>query len=66
VLRALRDRLTSEEADQAAAPAAEGTEAAVGKRAPVFAVLKEQLSAGEASDIVAQLPQDLKSQWARA
>ena len=32
----------------------------------VFASLKEQLSPGEAEDIVAQLPRDLKSQWARA
>ncbi len=32
----------------------------------VFAALKEQLSPGEAGDIVAQLPRDLKSQWARA
>jgi uncharacterized protein (DUF2267 family) len=32
----------------------------------VFAALKEQLSAGEASDIAAQLPRDLKAQWARA
>ena len=31
----------------------------------VFAGLKEQLSPGEA-DIVAQLPRDLKGQWARA
>jgi uncharacterized protein (DUF2267 family) len=32
----------------------------------VFAGLKEQLSPGEADDIVAQLPRDLKSQWVRA
>ncbi|HEU4367760.1 MAG TPA: DUF2267 domain-containing protein [Methylomirabilota bacterium] len=32
----------------------------------VFAGLKEQLSEGEADDIVAQLPRDLKSQWVRA
>jgi uncharacterized protein (DUF2267 family) len=32
----------------------------------VFAGLKEQLSEGEAEDIVAQLPRDLKSQWSRA
>ena len=32
----------------------------------VFAGLKEQLSPGEAGDIVAQLPRDLKGQWARA
>jgi uncharacterized protein (DUF2267 family) len=32
----------------------------------VFAALKEQLSPGEASDIAAQLPRDLKAQWARA
>jgi uncharacterized protein (DUF2267 family) len=29
----------------------------------VFAALKEQLSAGEADDIVAQLPKDLKEVW---
>ena len=28
--------------------------------------LKEQLSEGEARDIVAQLPRDLKAQWVRA
>jgi uncharacterized protein (DUF2267 family) len=32
----------------------------------VFAALKEQLSPGEAGDIVAQLPRDLKTQWTRA
>jgi uncharacterized protein (DUF2267 family) len=32
----------------------------------VFAGLKEQLSPGEADDILAQLPGDLKTQWARA
>jgi uncharacterized protein (DUF2267 family) len=32
----------------------------------VFAALKEQLSGGEADDIMAQLPRDLKHQWARA
>ena len=32
----------------------------------VFAALKEQLSEGEADDIMAQLPRDLKHQWARA
>ena len=29
----------------------------------VFAALKEQLSAGEADDVVAQLPKDLKEIW---
>jgi uncharacterized protein (DUF2267 family) len=29
----------------------------------VFAALKEQLSLGEADDIVAQLPKDLKAVW---
>jgi uncharacterized protein (DUF2267 family) len=29
----------------------------------VFAALKEQLSAGEADDVVAQLPKDLKEVW---
>src|SRR4029453_18099236 len=32
----------------------------------VFAGLKEQLSRGEADDIVAQLPRDLKTLWVRA
>ena len=32
----------------------------------VFAALKEQLSGGEADDIMAQLPRDLKWQWVRA
>jgi uncharacterized protein (DUF2267 family) len=32
----------------------------------VFAALKEQLSPGEASDVLAQLPADLKKQWVRA
>jgi uncharacterized protein (DUF2267 family) len=32
----------------------------------VFAALKEHLSDGEADDIMAQLPHDLKHQWARA
>lgn len=32
----------------------------------VFAALKDQLSEGEADDIVAQLPRDLKWQWVRA
>jgi uncharacterized protein (DUF2267 family) len=32
----------------------------------VFAGLKEQLSEGEADDILAQLPRDLKTQWMRA
>jgi uncharacterized protein (DUF2267 family) len=32
----------------------------------VFAALKEQLSPGEADDIGAQLPTDLKGVWARA
>ena len=32
----------------------------------VFGALKEQLSPGEADDIQAQLPTDLKSVWARA
>jgi uncharacterized protein (DUF2267 family) len=29
----------------------------------VFAALQDQLSAGEADDVLAQLPQDLKSVW---
>ena len=32
----------------------------------VFAALEEHLSDGEADDIMAQLPRDLKHQWARA
>jgi uncharacterized protein (DUF2267 family) len=32
----------------------------------VFAALKDQLSDGEADDIMAQLPRDLKQVWARA
>ena len=101
VLRALRDRLTPEEARDAAAQLpgelkrlwASGP---IPVRCPlklhrreflervrvdaglkslsqaeratdaVFAGLKEQLSEGEADDILAQLPRDLKSQWVRA
>jgi uncharacterized protein (DUF2267 family) len=101
VLHALRDRLTAEEAAQAAAqlprelktlwrgggpaPARplklhrgqflervrlEAGLASTGQAEQVtdavFAALKEQLSEGEADDIVAQLPRDLKRQWARA
>jgi uncharacterized protein (DUF2267 family) len=101
VLRALRDRLTVNEAAQAAAQLPRELQRlwAGGHRASlrplklrrreflervrvdagleslnqaervtdaVFAGLKEQLSQGEAEDIVAQLPRDLKSQWARA
>ena len=32
----------------------------------VFAALKEQLSPGEAGDVLAQLPKDLKEVWAEA
>lgn len=101
VLRALRDRLTPEEADQAAAQLpselqelwAEGErperrpikmdreefyarvmrEAGLLSRARahwailgVFAALKEQISPGEAEDVFAQLPKDLKEVWAEA
>jgi uncharacterized protein (DUF2267 family) len=101
VLRALRDRLTPEEADQAAAQLprelqeiwAEGERSdrspikmdreqfyarvmrdaglESGKRAHwatlgVFAALKEQISPGEAEDVFAQLPKDLKEVWAEA
>lgn len=101
VLRALRDRLTSAEAAQAAAqlpqelkrlwasgrPALrqpvklhrreflERVRVDAGLRSlsqaemvtdAVFAALKEQLSPGEAGDIMAQRPRDLKAQWARA
>jgi uncharacterized protein (DUF2267 family) len=101
VFRALRDRLTPDEAEQVAAqlPAplkavwSEGEHAA---RAPlkmdreqfyervrgdvalltageakwltlaVFAALKLQLSTGEAEDVMAQLPKDLKEVWVEA
>ena len=101
VLRALRDRLTPEEAAQAAAQLPQELKRLWASGRPalrrpmklhrreflervrvdaglkslgqaematdaVFAALKEQLSPGEASDIVAQLPRDLKAQWARA
>jgi uncharacterized protein (DUF2267 family) len=101
VLQALRDRLTPEEARQAAAQLPVELKALWlgGPRPPehplklhrpefvervrvaaglpttrqaemvvdaVFAALKDQLSGGEADDIMAQLPRDLKSQWARA
>jgi uncharacterized protein (DUF2267 family) len=101
VLRALRDRLTVDEAAQAAAqlPTELKRLWASGRRESsrplklrrveflervredgglksfsqaeratnaVFAALKEQLSDGEAEDIVAQLPRDLKGQWVRA
>ena len=101
VLRALRDRLTPDEADQAAAQLPRELQAlwrtgarpirqplkmhrrefldrvrreaelkSLGQAAlaadAVFAALKEQLSEGEAEDIVAQLPRDLKATWARA
>jgi uncharacterized protein (DUF2267 family) len=71
VLRALRDRLTPEQADQAVAqlPRDGGlrslTQAEMVTDA-VIAGLKEQLSPGEADDIVAQLPGDLKTLWVRA
>ena len=101
VLRALRDRLTPEEARQAAAQLprelkriwAEGDvpgrkpakmhrkefydrvrrAAALGSvrearflTIAVFAALKEQLSPGEAEDVMAQLPRDLKEVWEEA
>ena len=101
VLRALRDRLTPDEADQAAAQLPrelktlwrtgarpvrpphkmhrrevldrvrrEAELKSLGQAAlaadAVFAALKEQLSEGEAGDIVAQLPRDLKATWTRA
>jgi uncharacterized protein (DUF2267 family) len=101
VLRALRDRLTPEEADQAAAQLPQELKRlwASGSRpfqqplkmhrreflervrldaglkslsqaelvtGAVFAGLKEQLSPGEADDIVAQLPRGLKGEWTRA
>lgn len=101
VLHALRDRLTTDEADQVFAQLptelkevwAEGD---VAQREPikmkrqefyervvqdaglpstrearwmtlaVFAALKEQISPGEARDVMAQLPQDLKELWDEA
>jgi uncharacterized protein (DUF2267 family) len=101
VLRALRDRLTPDEARDAAAQLprelkrlwaerprsshrpiklhrreflervrvdAGLTSVAQAERVTdaVFAGLKEQLSEGEADDILAQLPRDLKTQWVRA
>ena len=101
VLQALRDRLTPEEARQAAAqlprelkdlweggPPAPDRPQKLHRREfldrvrveaglatlsqadlvtdAVFAALKEQLSDGEADDILAQLPRDLKRQWVRA
>jgi uncharacterized protein (DUF2267 family) len=101
VLRALRDRLTMDEADQVFAQLPRELKAVWGEgeeaeRAPekmdaaaflervmreaelpslpqarwmtlaVFAALKEQLSAGEARDVMSQLPKDLKELWAEA
>lgn len=101
VLHALRDRLTPDEAAQAAAqlPAELKDVWAAGDRPDrrpskmdreefcariqqeaglaskretrwmtlaVFAALKEQLSPGEAEDVFAQLPKDLKEMWAEA
>ena len=101
VLRALRDRLTRDEAEQVAAqlprPLKEvwvlgdrpgrrpikirrdeflqrvkheagllSGEAARRLTEAVFAVLKTQLSPGEADDVLAQLPRDLKKLWTAA
>ena len=101
VLRALRDRLTPEEAADAVAQLPRELKAlwCGGERAgrrpekmhrqefyervrreahlasprdaraatvSVFAALKEQLSPGEADDILAQLPRDLKTVWVEA
>ena len=101
VLRALRDRLTSEEARQAAAQLPRELkriwrEGDVPGRQPVkihrkefyervkrdaamasirearfftiavFAALKAQISPGEADDVMAQLPRDLKEVWEEA
>ena len=101
VLRALRDRLTVDEAAQAAAQLPRELKRlwAGGHRPSirplklrrreflervrvdaglktlnqaervtdaVYAGLKDQLSEGEAKDIMAQLPRDLKTQWVRA
>lgn len=101
VLRALRDRLTPEEADQVVAqlPGPLKTVWEAGDRPDrrplkmrrdafysrvrleaglasareaqwltlaVFGALKEQLSAGEAEDVLSQLPKDLKEVWVEA
>ena len=101
VLQALRDRLTPEEAGQAAAQLPRELKAMwrsgekPGRRPlrlhrpqfyelvrlqadlesmkraervtdAVFAAIKDQISPGEADDIVAQLPRDLKAVWVRA
>ena len=101
VLRALRDRLTPEEADQVMAQlpreikeiwrdgdtpgrrplkmhrdefyerVRRETGVASGRDArwltlAVFRALQEQLSPGEAGDVLAQLPADLKETWAEA
>jgi uncharacterized protein (DUF2267 family) len=101
VLQALRDRLTPDEARQAAAQLPRELKAMwrQGDRADrrplklhrqefyervrrqadlaslrqaavvtdaVFAALKDQISGGEADDILAQLPRDLKTVWVRA
>jgi uncharacterized protein (DUF2267 family) len=101
VLRALRDRLTMDEADQVFAQLPRELKAVWGEgeeaeRAPVkmdraaflerimreaelpslrqarwmtvavFAALKEQVSPGEARDVMSQLPKDLKELWAEA
>jgi uncharacterized protein (DUF2267 family) len=101
VLHALRDRLTPDEADQAAAQLpgslrAVWSEAEPSERIPlklnreqfyervrgdaglltaqeaqwltlaVFAALKGSLSPGEAEDVMAQLPKDLKEVWVEA
>jgi uncharacterized protein (DUF2267 family) len=101
VLRALRDRLTPEEAAQAAAQLPRELKRLWASGRPalrrplklhrreflervrvdaelrslgqaemvtdaVFAALKEQLSPGEADDVLAQLPRDLKKQWVEA
>jgi uncharacterized protein (DUF2267 family) len=101
VLRALRDRLTPEEADQVVAQLPGPLKAVweAGDRPDrrplkmrrdafysrvrleaglvsareaqwltlaVFGALKEQLSAGEAEDVLSQLPKDLKEVWVEA
>jgi uncharacterized protein (DUF2267 family) len=77
VLQALRDRLLSTEAPEAAAQLHrkafyERVQREVGLKTvrearfltiAVFAALKEQLSSGEADDVLAELPRDLKDVW---
>ena len=83
VLHALRDRLTTDEADVARRRPIKMKRQEFYERVvqdaglpsirearwmtlAVFAALKEQISPGEARDVMAQLPQDLKELWDEA